>query len=532
MEETLHMNKTEFYKRASFASGILLCFSILKSFLAVFVRSSIANFFGAGAVTDAYFAAFTIPQQLGDFLIGGIIFAVIIPVFQKRRVNAGDEKAYSDVSGLLNILTVSLLVVTTIYYFLIPFAIPIIFPGFKEETLVLAIKLSKWLSPAVFLMGLSLIYVSFYHAHRDFIIPSVATLLFPVSTLLSLWLLPSKWGIERLVAGNLVGVAAGLLLLIVFIHHKIKWKWNWNLRNPLLTSTLFISFPVIIADSIGKIIPFVQKSAASELPYAGAISLMEYSLFIVGAVLVLISGPVSTAVFPLMGEQKNSEDHKLVLRTFSDAFTSVLFLSIPVIVLFFLQSDEIIRILFGYGKFTDRDVHICGRLLIILSLIIIPACLDQLLFKVFLVYEDTFAISMFSSVVTLTTIPFYYILCNRAGIYGLAFAYVITYIAGAVVYLVMLKYRHKDFNFLSLAGSVSLFMFCALLMFFSGVLCGKLLIFKNLLILKFCIISCSSLAVYLIAAYLMKVKELHFIASRIPLVGKFISKFTVGSCVE
>jgi putative peptidoglycan lipid II flippase len=527
------MDKIKFYKRVSFASGILLCFSILKSFLAIFVRSSIANFFGAVAVTDAYFAAFTIPQQLGDFLIGGIIFAVIIPVFQRRRVDAGEEKAYDDVSGLLNILTISLLTVTTIYYFLIPYAIPMIFLGFKKETLDLTIKLSKWLSPAILLMGLSLIYVSFYHAHRDFITPSVATLFFPVSTLMSLWLLPSKWGIERLIAGNLVGVTGGLLLLIVFIHRKIKWKWNWSLKNPLLTTTLFISFPVIIADSVGKIIPFIQKSAASKLPYEGAISLMEYSLFIVGAVLVLISGPVSTAVFPLMGEQKNSEDHKLVLRTFSDAFTSILFLSIPVIVLFYLQSNEIIRILFGYGNFTDRDVYICGRLLIILSSIIIPACLGQLLFKVFLVYEDTFAISIFASIATLITIPFYYILCKMAGIYGLAFAYVITYIAGTIVYIGMLKYKHKDFNFYSLALSILPFMICALFMFISGILIKKLLVFNNLLILKFVVISCSSFSVYLIVAYVMKVKELHFIGSRIPLIGKIISKITVrSSCVE
>ena len=72
-------------KRASHASILLVCFMVLKSVLGLLLKRSIAGAFGAGMETDAYFAAFTIPQQLDDFVVGGIIFKMVILVFQQRR---------------------------------------------------------------------------------------------------------------------------------------------------------------------------------------------------------------------------------------------------------------------------------------------------------------------------------------------------------------------------------------------------------------------------------------------------------------
>ena len=51
-------------KRVSHASVFLMLFYIVKSILSVLVKSSIAISFGAGIESDAYFAAFTFPQQV------------------------------------------------------------------------------------------------------------------------------------------------------------------------------------------------------------------------------------------------------------------------------------------------------------------------------------------------------------------------------------------------------------------------------------------------------------------------------------
>ena len=139
------------FKRASHASFLLVCFMVLKSILVLFLKRSIAAYFGAGMETDAYFAAFTVPQQLGDFIVGGIIFKVVIPVFQERREDVGNRQAIEDISGVLNFSALILIFLTVSYYLLIPKLIPFFFYGFDDETMKLTILLSKWLSPAIFL---------------------------------------------------------------------------------------------------------------------------------------------------------------------------------------------------------------------------------------------------------------------------------------------------------------------------------------------------------------------------------------------
>ena len=211
------------FKKIANASMLLLVFFFIKSILSIFVRSSTAKFFGASDLSDAYFAAFTIPQQISDFFLGGILFLVIIPVFLKRKAEADEESALKDVAGLLNLATMVLLTVTVLYFIFIPDIISFVFPGFKGAKLELTIRLSKFFSPALLLMGLSVVYISFYHAYREFVVPSLASLLFPLASLFSLWMLPETWGIERLVYGNLAGGAAGLLIMIMLIHKRIRW---------------------------------------------------------------------------------------------------------------------------------------------------------------------------------------------------------------------------------------------------------------------------------------------------------------------
>ena len=414
-------------KRVSHASILLMGFMVVKSLLGLILKRSIAGYFGAGIETDAYFAAFTIPQQLGDFVIGGIIFRVIIPVFQQRREDAGDDEAIRDVAGVLNFATLLLIILTVGYFFLIPHIIPLLFSGFNVKTMKLTITLSRWLSPAIILMGLSLIYVAFYHAHKSFLIPALSTLIFPISSLAALYLLPNEWGIMRLVYGNLIGVSLGIAFLIMFLGKKFKWCWNWNLANPTLISTFMVAWPLLIGNLIGKIIPFIQKNAASNLPDSGNVSLLEYSFFLSATVMVFIAAPIRTAIFPLMGEQKAKGDDKALIGTFHQALKVVVFLALPCAIFFAIESKDIVDLLLKNGGFSPKNAQICAGLITILSIMIIPQSINLIMGNIFIVYKETKITAFTVSILTLFIIPVYYILSDKYGIYGIAVSYSLFY---------------------------------------------------------------------------------------------------------
>jgi len=507
-------------KRISHVSIFLLFITLLKSILSIAVRSSMAACFGATDASDAYFAAFFVPQQLSDFFIGGILFIIIIPVFQKRISDVGSEEASKDISALLNISVLAMGIMTIAYFILAPWLIPFFFSGFHGEKLELAVWFSKLLSPAVLLMGLSLIYISFYHAYRDFFIPSLASLMFPLSSLVSIWMLPDSWGIERLIYGNLAGSILGVFILIIGISSKLRWKWNrWELGNPLIRSTILLSWPVILESTFSRIHPFVQRNIASELPGQGVITLIELSLFVVGSLIAFIAGPIATAVFPLMGQQRLDEDEQTVFQTFLKSLRVMIFMILPLNMLLLFESGDIVNLLFRYGKFTDESCTVMANILLILSFIIIPNCFSSIGSRVLFVYHETKAISFTGIALGLFILPFYFIAAKFAGIYGLVSVVSAGAFLSALLVFTILKVKHPSVSFSQLYSFIPQMAACAVIMG-TGMSLAKFTL-KNLempTVLRFSIVSLTGCILFILAAKLLKIDELSYIVKRIPYV--------------
>ena len=501
-------------KRASHASILLVGFMVAKSLLGLILKRSIAGYFGAGVETDAYFAAFTIPQQLGDFVIGGIIFKVVIPVFQERREVDGDDIAVRDVAGVLNFATLLLVVLTVGYLLLIPYIIPLLFSGFNTETMKLTISLARWLSPAIVLMGLSLIYVAFYHVHKSFLVPAISTLLFPISSLMALYILPSEWGIMRLVYGNLIGVSLGVLFLILFLKDKFHWSWSWSLANPALTATFMVAWPLLVANLIGKIIPFVQKNAASNLPYQGNVSLLEYAFFLSGTVLIFIASPITTAIFPLMGELKARGDEKELINTFHQSVKVVVFLALPCALFFAVESKDIVKILLQNGEFSEQDTQICANLITIISIMIVPQSINLIMNNMFLVHKKTKMMGVATSIITLLSIPIYYFFSAQYGIYGIALTYTGIYVIAPIVLFFLLVRINSDFLSKSFYKIAIIFLILFIMMGLSCAISKYLLMDFNIF-LRIVVVFTISLAVYIFFGFVLGVDVLKIIVSKI-----------------
>ncbi len=513
------------FRKISDASILLLIFFLAKSALSIAVRSSTAKFFGAGDESDAYFAAFTVPQQISDFFIGGILFLVIIPVFLKRKAETDEETALKDVAGLLNLAATALLAVTALYFIFIPEIISFVFPGFKGAKLELAISLSRLFSPALILMGLSVVYISFYHAYREFLVPSLASLLFPLASLFSLWALPPEWGIDRLVYGNLAGCLAGLAIMVALIQKRVRWQWNWNFRNPLVVQSLILAWPVLINGTVSKVIPFVQKSAASRLG-DGAVTLIDNSIFLTNAALLVVASPISTAVFPLMGEQRHQDCDGMVLNTFIRTMKTVFFLAVPAVVIILSASHEIVGILLQYGKYTAADAEITARLIMIMAIMIIPHCFSTVGGRLFFVFQETKLISFCGMTLALLSCPLYYILADRIGIEGIAVAYTVTYVGVGFLIYVLLRIRHKGMAFGELYGSMLKLGAAGVAMALACFAVSSVLSWIPAASLRLAVISAAGISAYLAVAHLIGIDELELVMTRLPLVGALFGRRT------
>jgi len=504
-------------KRISHVSIFLLFIYVAKSILAVALRTSMTACFGAGMETDAYFAAFTVPQLLSDFFIGGVLFAVIIPVLQKRKAEIGDIEASKEISGLLNITLISLVGLTLLYCILVPFITRLIFSGFKGHKLELTIRLSLIFSPAIILMGLSLVYTSLYQSFREFFIPSIAALIFPISSLLSIWCLPESWGIERLIYGNLIGSMLGLLIMIILINKRIKWQWNWDFSNPMIKSVFLLSWPVLLEGVFSRIVPIIHKSIASRLSESNAVTLIVLSLFIIDSITGFISGPISAAVYPLMGQQNIENDEKTVFQTCFKSLNVTFFLTVPFNILLFTESREIVQILFGYGKFTQNDCFITANLIMISSFVVLPGSFLSIAGRIFFIFHDTKAISFWIILVVCIFIPIFYVAAYLGGLYGLMISSVVCILTGDVGTCVILRLKHRNISFREPMVYFSKIIACGLAM-------GAVIILLNLflnnlslsILIRFTVASLAGASIYYMACRALKIDELNYIIKRIP----------------
>ena len=78
------------------AAGLLMVIQVLSRVLGYARDSVLQNFFGRSFVTDAFNAAFSIPDFIYNILIGGAISAAFIPVFSSYLAKRGDPAGLAD----------------------------------------------------------------------------------------------------------------------------------------------------------------------------------------------------------------------------------------------------------------------------------------------------------------------------------------------------------------------------------------------------------------------------------------------------
>src|SRR4051812_6091229 len=93
----------------------------------------IAVFFGAGALTDAFFVAFRIPNLLRRLFAEGAFSQAFVPVFGEYRARRGDDATRHLSSAVLGYLAFWLLVVTAIGMVAAPLLVYLIGSGFSKD---------------------------------------------------------------------------------------------------------------------------------------------------------------------------------------------------------------------------------------------------------------------------------------------------------------------------------------------------------------------------------------------------------------
>src|SRR5579859_2127263 len=136
------------HQHSAYSATLLLMGAIMLSRVIGYVREAyIAWAFGAGLQTDAYVAAFTLPDWLNYLVAGGTASITFISIFTRYTSEQREEEANRAFSTVITIMTAVLgvgIVITEIYA---PQILRIYFKDFSAAQLVLCVHLTRILLP-------------------------------------------------------------------------------------------------------------------------------------------------------------------------------------------------------------------------------------------------------------------------------------------------------------------------------------------------------------------------------------------------
>src|ERR1700735_1291026 len=98
--------------------GIVMASVLLSRVLGLFREWTVAHQIGSNSITDAYYAAFTLPDFLNYLIAGGSLSVTFIPVFAMYVAEKNEDegwRAFSTVITVMGFVLVAMVVAAEIF---------------------------------------------------------------------------------------------------------------------------------------------------------------------------------------------------------------------------------------------------------------------------------------------------------------------------------------------------------------------------------------------------------------------------------
>jgi len=331
-----------------------------------------AFLFGAGRSTDAFNAAFRIPNLLRDLFAETSLSAAFVPVLTEQKGKSKDAENLI-ASNIFNTLLLVVGIVSVAGIFLSPFLAKIIAPGFGSapDKLALTGRLTGIIFPFLLFVALAAWAMSYLNTEGEFFIPSLAPAFFNVFSIampLAMFAYYTHRGGDP-IYGAAIGVTVGGLMQFAVQGPRLfkkgfKYKFYINFRDPAFRKVMVLFVPVAIGLAGSRINVFVNTVLVSFLEER-SLTWLNYAFRIMHLPLGLFGIAVGAVALPTLSRFVTEGNLDEIRKTLYDSLKMVFFLTIPTSVIIAFLSLPITSIIYQHGKFTAFDTSATAQALIL-----------------------------------------------------------------------------------------------------------------------------------------------------------------------
>ena len=316
-----------------------------------------AWYFGAGWATDAFIAAFRVPNLLRDLFAEGALSSAFVPIFKERLVNATDREAFA----LANVVMTAILMVVGLIVVLgvavAPAIIYISAHGFVDnpEQFALAVDLTRMMMVYLLLVSLSALVMGMLNSMGRFGIPAISSALFNVGTVVTVVPLYHYFHqpVYTLGLGVVVGGVGQLAIQLPSLRRTgFRFRFVIDLFDEGLKRVMRLLTPMVIGLSAGRINILVSTLLASFL-MEGSISFLNYSFRLMHFPLGVFAVALGTVTLPRVSEMIARGDTSGLRQAFDEALGLNMFVVMPSAAVLALMGRPLIDVIYQWGAFSE-----------------------------------------------------------------------------------------------------------------------------------------------------------------------------------
>jgi len=430
------------HQHTAFSATLLLMGTVMLSRVVGYGREAyIAYAFGAGSQTDAYVAAFTLPDFLNYIVAGGAASITFISIYTRFLAEKRDADAQKTFSIIITVMTAVLIVGTILTEIFAPQFVRWFVKGFSPAQIELCVFLTRILLPAQIFFYVGGVVSAVLLSHRLFLFPAFGPLIYNVFIILGGVVGGRHFGVASLAYGAVLGSIAGPFLASAIGAARIGtgYRPSFEVTNPAFREWVRLSLPLMVGVSLVAADDWILRHYAAS--GVGDISHLNFAKRLFAVPIAVLGQATGQASLPFFARLFNEKRREEFAATVNDSVYRVAAASFLASAWMMAAALPLIDLVYRRGQFLFSDAQPTAIYFFWFSLSLVSWSAQGLYARAFYAAGDTLTPMAAATILTVASLPMYSFLFHTFGVIGLAWASDLGIVANLLALALLLHYR-------------------------------------------------------------------------------------------
>ena len=273
----------------------------------------------------------------------------------------------------------------------------VVAPGLKSELVPLVVEMSRIIVPAQYAFFIGGVMLGTLYARQVFTVPGLAPNIYNIGIIIGAMVISNivvagaAIGVLGMSWGALVGAFVGNIFIPLAVMRKmgVRFKLSFDTSHPGVRQVFALMLPVVLGLSLPGVFAWILRAYGSLYQQEGVISALEQGNRLMQAPLGVFGQAMALAAFPALSQFFAQGRMDMFTDQVNRTLRTVIFLTVPVAVLFIVVPDPIVKALYMRGEFTMEAARNTADTLRMFGIGVAAWCVHPTLMRVYFSVKRT-----------------------------------------------------------------------------------------------------------------------------------------------